>query len=205
MISKYVLVGEFHGTKECSKAFLELAMVHKVKDIALEVDRSYQKELDSYLKGKRHKLSFLAHKGPHDGRTTPALKKLIDAANKLDIRVHLVDGPAFSGPEARDEQMAKSLMKIKNRVAFLCGNVHASKIKFKGQRTCGTFLPRHQTVSYNIIPLNGGRFYNFRIGRYERNEKLYKKYKRAKLPMIIKSDTAAYDYLYLINRFTPSK
>jgi hypothetical protein len=104
--------------------------------------------------------------------------------------------------------MAKNLMKIKGKIAFLCGNVHASKnpIKLPTKnniiKTCGSFLPKQKTIAYKIIPVNGGKFYNFKTKKIK-PDKRFQDLKN--LPKILKSPEKGFDYFYLVNKFTPSK
>src|SRR3989344_8136649 len=178
---RYLLFGEMHGTAECPTAFLEILKKHEVNQVALEFPKNHQNEINQYLSGSRSlsNLSIFKSKEKiHDGRASNSVKDLISKLKKNKMEIYFVDSES-SNPLERDYLMAKNLMKIKGRTAFLCGNVHASKtaIKFpltfvllnkimnffgKGVKiskkgiieTCGSFLPKKETISYKVIAVN---------------------------------------------------
>ncbi len=203
-MKKYFLIGEIHGTKESPKAFLDIVKKKKIKNIALEFESNNQKEIDEYLSGKRklNDLSIFKKKGK-DGRDSDAVKNLIKKLKSLSLKIYFIDDWKNKGNE-RDKLMARNLKKINKKIAFYCGNIHAMKKPFKigkkSMKTCGSYLPSKKTISYNILPIEGGKHYNFGIKKINKDEELCKKYKKEKLPKIIKSKTKEYDYLYLIKK-----
>ncbi|GEM_PF-4606730 len=180
---KYILVGEMHGTKECPEEFLKIIRKHKLNQASIEYPS----------------------KGiANDGRQSQANKKLIKELRKNKIKIFFIEGA--------DEIMAKKLMKIKGKIAFLCGRVHARKKDLqlskksryyklypKGLiKTCGSLLPKNETISYKIHAINGGTYYNFGIKKYPKNKT------RHKTPVTIKSKNKAYDYIRIIDKFNYS-
>jgi len=228
-MAKYYLIGELHGTNEASRACWDIMQINKVSKLALEFPSNYQKEVDEFLKNKRSidKISIFNVKHPHDGRASPAIKKLLLKAKEKAMKVYFVDSDSEDISQ-REKEMTKNIMKIKDKVAFLCGDAHASKkeihlSKFfrlvfriinlfsrkypkfdKVIKTCGSYLPAKNTISYRVASLNGGKFYNFKIksaGKY----KFDKENKFSSLPIIIKSKDSKYDFLYVVEKFTASQ
>jgi hypothetical protein len=226
---KYILVGEMHGTTECPKAFLEILKKHKINQVALEFPKKDQQEINQFLSGSRDigNLSIFKDKEKiYDGRASESVKDLIVKLKKNKIKIYFVDSEP-SNPLKRDYLMAKNLMKIKGKTAFLCGNVHASKtaIKFplifvllnkimnffgKGVKiskngiieTCASFLPKKETVSYKVIAVNGGEFYNFGVKKIKPDKKFQN---LQNLPKTVQSSEDGFDYFYLVDTFTASR
>lgn len=189
---KYILVGEVHGTNESSIAFLNIVKREKIKQVALEISSSYQSIVDN------NGYSLLFGKKRHDGRLSQAMKNLITELKKLRIKIYCVDPNVIF---QRDKKMAENLRKIKGRVAFLCGEVHASTIPFKfgfiKLNTCGYFLPKKDVVNYRIVSRLGGQFYNFKIKTIQ-GETSSKK-------TITPSLKNGFDYYYVVDSFSPSR
>jgi hypothetical protein len=226
---KFVLVGEIHGTAECPKAFLEILKKHKVEQVALEFKKNNQKEINQFLSGSRDisNLSIFKNKDKiHDGRASESIKDLIIKLRKNKMKIYFVDSEP-SNPLKRDYLMARNLMEIEGKTAFLCGNVHASKtaIKFpftfvilnkimnffgKGVKiskngiieTCGSFLPSKETISYKVIAVNEGEFYNFGAKKIKPNKKFQN---LQRLPKIKQSSEDGFDFFYLVEKFTASR
>ena len=138
---KYFLVGEMHGTQECPEVFFRIIQKKRINQVALEFPSGYQKEIDEYFLSKRtlEDLSiFRLKKKTHDGRASSAIKKLLERLKRNNIKIYFVDEESFE----RDKLMAKNLSKINGRIAFLCGNVHASKKEI--------ILPRLFLLLYNV-------------------------------------------------------
>ena len=215
-----------HGTVECPKFFLTLIKKHKIKQVALEFPIIYQKEINQYFSGKRklEDLSIFKDKAEnHDGRASESIKKLIANLKKNKIKIYFIDSE--SDYLKRDYFMAKNLTRINGKVAFLCGNIHASKkvITFPGIfliinkllslfkkglkisnneiKTTGSYLPKKETVSYKIIAINGGEFYNL-VKKKIKLDVRFSDIKVKELPKITESLEEGYDYYYLINKFT---
>jgi hypothetical protein len=215
-MNKYYLVGEMHGTRECPKEFLNFIKKKHIKKVALEFPKEYQKEIDEFSLGKKEieNLSIFRNREKiHDGRASEAIKDLIKKLKKEKIKIFLVDEEAKNGNE-RDKKMAKNLSKIEGEVAFLCGNIHAMKkpmtldksdpmYKYYQNgivKTCRYFMNKKEIISIRIHAINGGKFYNFATQDYPK-EKEFKN----KKPSTIKSKDEAFDYIYLIDKFSPSK
>ncbi len=221
-MSTYLLIGEIHGTKECPKEFLKFVKKNKIKKVALEFLKDYQIEIDKFYYGKRslEDISFLKNKEKnHDGRASDAVRRLISELRKEKIKIFLVDVETGSGNE-RDKLMAKNLSKIKGKVAFLCGNVHAMKKPLQLNKsddlyqhysvgrvkTCGYFLNKNEKViSIKIHAINGGKFYNYFIQNYPKDKSLSQKFSPNNLPKQIHSEDNAFDFLYLVDKFSYSK
>lgn len=226
---KYLFVGEMHGTEECPKAFLEILKKYKINQVALEFPKKNQNEINQFLSESRDisNLSIFKDKEKiHDGRASESVKDLILKLKKNKIKIYFVDSEP-SNPLKRDYLMAKNLIEIKGKTAFLCGNVHASKtaIKFpfifvllnrimnffgKGIKiskngiieTCGSFLPKKEKISYKITAVNGGEFYNFGVKKIKPDKKFRN---LQSLPKIVQSYEKGFDYFYLIDKFTASR
>lgn len=224
-MAKYYLVGELHGTNEAPEACWNILKKNKIRNLALEFPSEYQEEVNKYLYNKRKldNLSIFQVTYPHDGRASNAIKRLLEKAKRRSINVYLVDSSSEEINQ-REKEMAKNLIKIKDKVVFLCGDAHASKKEYKfniiyrvifmvirifskkypklekTMKPCGVYLPSEETTSYKVIALEGGNFYNFKV-------KTAKRYnlKINKFPKIIKSPDTKYDIFYIVRRFTHSK
>lgn len=190
---KYYFVGEVHGTNECPHVCLDIAHRYSVRNIAFEMTAENIASIES----NAHSI---------DGRISPAVKGVVNEAKRRGLSVFGVDGEASTADE-RDAIMAKNLSKINGPVVFLCGNRHASKEKYWGSggnelvNPCASLLPKNEVVSFRIIPLNGGSFYNMgQVRIWPVEEEL--KSKCITPPCIVKSDESRYDYYYLLDRFT---
>ena len=163
---RYLFVGEMHGTNECPELFLELVKRHRLTQIALEWPMTKQQEVDEYLSGKRTIAQLSLFESNPDGRTSPAMQKLLAEAKRRKLRVHLFDPGVI---DHRDRLMAENLKNIKGPVAILCGDIHASKrevqlptiVRLVGKLTrnpqwsktiipCASLLPKKEAFSYRI-------------------------------------------------------
>lgn len=220
-MSRYFLIGEMHGTKECPEAFFAIVKKNRIKNVALELPKNYQKEIREFFRGERNvgELSFFEDKEKkHDGRASESIKNLILRLKKEGINIFLVDEEAQNGNE-RDKLMAKNLSKIRGDVAFLCGDIHARKNSLQLEKsdkmykyyphgevkTCGSLMSGKDIVSIRIHAINGGKFYHYSIQTYPKDGELSKKFSISELPRMIKSDGRALDYVYLIDKFSYSK
>ena len=196
----------------------------------MEFAKDKQKEIDQYLSGSRtlNSLSIFKEKEKiHDGRASNSIKDLISNLKKNKIKIYFVDCES-SDPLKRDYLIAKNLSKLKGQTAFLCGNVHASKTSIKVPKsvmfvnkiknffnkgflisrngiieTCGSFLPEKETISYKVVAVNGGEYYNFGVHKIK-PDKRSKKINLNNLPEIVRSQEEGFDYLYKIYGFTAS-
>ncbi len=210
---KYYLIGESHGTKECPDACIDLLVKEDICQLALEFGYNLQPELDEYLNDERNVEDLTIFKNPFDTRASEAMKNLIVAAKDSDLMIYFVDD--YTGSPDQDKIMADNLKKIEGKVAFFCGAAHASKkpLKFDPDsimyprfkngvmQTCGSLLPPEETISYKIQPVNGGFVWDQTPKAVPANTRLAK-YK--KLPLLLKTNNARYDYYYLVDKFTPS-
>lgn len=221
----YFLFGEMHGTKECPEEFFNFITERKIKKVALEFLKDFQNEVEEFLAEKRsiNNITFFKNKEKsHDGRASEAIKSLLKNLKEEKIKLFLVDEEAKSGNE-RDKLMAKNLSKIKGKVGFLCGNVHAMKKPLQLEKsdelykyypngkvkTCGYFLNKNKKViSIKVHAINGGKIYNFSIQSYQKDKSYSKKFKPKNLPQLIKTkdgENEEFDYIYLIDNFSYSK
>lgn len=220
-MSKYFLIGEIHGTKECPEEFFKFVQKYKIKKVALEFPSEFQKQIDEYSRGeiKLEKIPLFKSKNlSHDGRASESVKRLIKKLKRDKIKIFFIDGEAKNGNQ-RDKLMARNLSKIKGNVAFLCGNVHARKKSWQLEKfdkmykqypkgvikTCGSFMDKKKIVAINIHAINGGKFYNYRVQNYFKDNDLLKLYNLKDLPKIIKPKDNSFDFVYLINKFSVSK
>ncbi|MFA5888506.1 MAG: hypothetical protein WC852_07395 [Candidatus Nanoarchaeia archaeon] len=129
--ARYYLIGEIHGTAEAPIACMNIMKKYHIKKLALELDKSKQPEINEYYAGEKSLEDItLFHNPPsHDGRASLAVKNLLRDAKKNGLKVYLVDDA--DNPLERDKRMAENLMNIGGKVAFLCGNIHASKEPIK--------------------------------------------------------------------------
>ncbi len=222
---KYFLVGEIHGTRECPAIFLDFIRVYDIGNVALEIPRDYQKEVEEYFLSKRklENLSWFRDKEKnHDGRKSDSMKQLVRILKERRVRVFLVDILEKSFEQIalhkRDDIMACSLLELDRRIAFLCGNVHVMKqplylpldSPFYDQyplgvvQTCGSFLPEEESVSVQIHALNGGTFFNCGYKSYNPDKIQQRRVDRTNLPCIIPSKDPSFDFQYLIERFSAS-
>ena len=213
-MKKYYLIGELHGTNESPQVCWEIMNRNNINQLAIEVETKYQKEVDDFLKSKIKLDSLSIFKLKH---ITKAIKNLLKKSKKKCMKVFCVDD--WADPRNRDQAMAKNLMKIKGKVAYLCGGDHASKNPIKIDKssewynlykkgifkTCGSYLPKDETVSYIIYALRGGRaYFNGAAQDCKPRPNLAYQYKLSKLPMIVKSKLSGYNFLYIVNKYTLS-
>ena len=227
--ARFYLIGEIHGTAEAPIACMDIMKKYHIKKLALELDRSKQPEIDEYYAGRKSLEDItLFHNPPsHDGRASSAVKNLVADAKKNGLKVYLVDDT--DNPLERDRRMAENLMNIRGKVAFLCGNIHASKEPIKIPkavlvlskflrklrlsnlilpdegiiRTCGSFLPYEETVAFNVVSEEGGQYYNFKICSVGPDAGLKDKYVSCRV--MVPSSDKGYDFLYIVRKFTAVK
>lgn len=225
----YLLVGEMHGTNECPQAFFDLLQHYNISTVALELPVSKQAEIDRYLSDETalENLSFFKDKASsHDGRASEAMKSLVSRLKSEEYGIHLVDGEP-ADPLKRDQEMADNLKKIPGPVAFLCGNIHASKVPVRLPRaylwgnklanlfgkgvsvpisgmiqTCGSLLPNDETMSIKLISIQGGTFYNFQVKTMKPDHR-FDGYSVS--PILVPSYEHGFDKYYLMQRFTSSR
>lgn len=224
--ARYYLIGEIHGTAEAPVACMNIMRKYHIKKLALELDKSRQPEIDEYYAGGKslEDITLFHNPSSHDGRASLAVKNLLRDAKRNGIRAYLVDDA--DNPLERDRRMAENLMNVGGKVAFLCGNIHASKKPIKISkavllltkflrklkmsklvlpdegiiRTCGSFLPYEETVAFNVVSAEGGQYYNFGIHSLSADAGL--KDKSVLGQVIAPSPDKEYDYLYIVRKFT---
>lgn len=207
---KLILFGEVHGTKEIPLMLSEF-FIRYSKDsnfsICLEISLSYQKNINEYLSyGDEGVLKdIFIEKSESDGRKTLEYLNLIKQIRKINsvsknkIEVFCVDIDETADIETiktkRDEIIAKTILKQKEKVFAVLGNFHSSKTKLKlGDKL---FIPagkilfdelKDKFVNINLVPKSGS-FYNLGVKKINNFDSL---------------NFGLYDYVFNIEVVTPA-
>ncbi len=178
--TRWVIVGELHGTNEIPDAFANLlclaAVTGRPVTVALEYPADGQAVIDAWLEsdGDTAARSALL-KLPiwstefQDGRSSVAFLRLWDTLRVMKQSGTIAGvvasdvGRSMPPGQTRDAAMAASWTAIprndRDLVLILVGNVHAMrKPAIFGDRkiiTAGSLMPRRQTVSINVIGSGG--------------------------------------------------
>ncbi len=178
--TRWVIVGELHGTNETPDAFANLvclaAVTGRPVTVALEYPADGQAVIDAWLASDgdpaaRSALLTLPiwSKEFQDGRSSIAFLRLWNTLRVMKqsgtITGVVASDVGRSTPpgQTRDAAMAASWTAIpkhdRDLVLILVGNVHAMrKPAIFGDRkiiTAGSLMPRRQTVSINVISVGG--------------------------------------------------
>ena len=182
--TRWVVVGEMHGTTETPEAFLNLvcsaSQTGRPVFVALEYSSDWQPTLDGFLASDggpdaRAKLLTLPiwHSPTPDGRSSQAFLSLLDGLRRMR-RAGLIGGVAASDTSditkellPRDAAMAEAWQAVpafKNGIVLiLVGNFHAiRRAVIQGQRTMhpsASLLPLANSVTINVTS-NGGTAWN---------------------------------------------
>ena len=185
--TRWIVVGELHGTAETPAAFGELVCLAAVARpkrriiVAIEHPQSDQAEYDRYLNsaGAPTDRSALLQTSAwrsefKDGRTSEAFLALIDTLRLLR-QARLIDGvvlfqpsgKALTGPEEREVAMARNLeaasLDSKTLTLVLVGNVHAMRSRFVrptfSYLPAAGHLPAEATITLDVRS-NGGAAWN---------------------------------------------
>ncbi|NIJ20846.1 hypothetical protein FHS95_002538 [Sphingomonas naasensis] len=184
--TRWVIVGEMHGTNEAPDAFANLvclaAASGRAVTVALEYSSDDQAAIDAYLAsdgGDRARAALtrlsLFTSPMQDGRGSVAFVRLFDRLRQLKMAGRISGvvasdlGRATPDGLDRDAAMARMWTAIPTSenglVLALAGNIHAMRkpITFSGRTivTAGSLLPARQTVTVNIEG-NGGQEWNCR-------------------------------------------
>ena len=185
--TRYVLVGEGHGTAEIPAFFGDLVCAAQLSGrpviVGVEADEAGQSDIDQFLAsdgGDLARGAFLRSsmwKG-RDGRASRAYFELFERLRRYRQSGRIADvvatepswNPAWAGHPHQNESDAAMAERMRAAVArrpgailfVLAGNVHASKGAFTfGNQTvipAGADLPPDETISLNI--LSGGQAWN---------------------------------------------
>ena len=180
--TRWILVGEMHGTVETPQVFADL-VCHASRTgrpvvVGLERNETEQPALDAYLAwrgSEADRAALLSHpswQNGKDGRSSAALVELIEVLRRLKQRGAISAVVAFQpnvrgGQADREVAMADRLMKASpseaTLVIALVGNVHAMKTKqtFGGSSflPAAGHLPMESTFTINVRG-NGGAAWN---------------------------------------------
>jgi hypothetical protein len=183
--TRYVLVGEGHGTAEIPIFFADLVCAAHLSGrpvvVGVEANEKGQPDIDQFLDsdgGDAARAAFLRSSiwQVRDGRASRAYFALFERLRRYKQSGQIADvvatqpawNPAWAGHQSEsDEAMADRLQGAAARrpgaiLFVLAGNVHASKGAFRfGDETvvpAGANLPPRQTISLNI--LSGGQAWN---------------------------------------------
>jgi hypothetical protein len=178
--TKFLIIGEVHGTNEVPALFLDLVCQTSAQrrvTVAIEQPSSNQPFIDAYLNsngGNAAERAFMRapmwNEPLKDGKSSQAYFALFAGLKDLalagrPIRVVTVQ-PEYRpklGQAAFENMMAKRISNIPlgrdGVVLALLGNVHAmlTTVPFSPRyRAAASFLPPRSTFSFNVIPNGGG-------------------------------------------------
>jgi hypothetical protein len=185
--TRYVLVGEGHGTTEIPAFFADLVCAAHLSGrpvvVGVEANEGGQPDIDQFLAsdgGDAARATFLRSSiwQVRDGRSSHAYFGLFERLRRYKQSGQIADvvatqaawDPAWAGHSHQNESDAAMADRIRAAAArrpgaivfVLAGNVHASKGVFRfGDETvipAGADLPPEQTISLNI--LSGGQAWN---------------------------------------------
>ncbi|VWX50884.1 hypothetical protein [Novosphingobium sp. 9U] len=182
--TRWVIVGEMHGTNEIPAAFSNLiclaAATKRPVTVALEYPADGQAIIDTYLASNGNPEAQAAlltlplfSTRMQDGRGSVAFLRLFDTlrhmkrAGQIESVVASDVGRSTSPGQDRDAAMAKSWMAIpaaqNGIVLALVGNLHAMRkpVALTGRTiiTAGSLMPARQTVTVNVTG-SGGEAWN---------------------------------------------
>ena len=131
---KVIVVGEIHGTKEVP--LFVLSMLEQLKKnkkpltLAIEVNSDYQGEFDNYVRtGDFSKILSLENFTYPDGRSSEAMRKLIEGARHLGVKLVCFDIAINTDAKLnRDSLMGVNLAHAfdGNQMVVITGNLHAN-------------------------------------------------------------------------------
>lgn len=187
-VTRWVIVGEMHGTNETPDAFANLvclaAATGRPVTVAVEYPANDQAIIDGFLNsdGGAKARSILLTLTPfrpemQDGRGSVAIFRLLDRL-RLMKQAGQIKGVVASDADStrpleqtRDAAMAQTWKAIaspeKGIILALVGNVHAMRLPmtFADQTlvTAGSLMPPDRTITVHIAG-NGGQAWNCRAG-----------------------------------------
>jgi hypothetical protein len=180
--TRWVFVGELHGSNETPAIFADLVCEALAKrahvTVALERPVSEQAALDDILTGKNlpaakaRLLSQPDWKGGMDGRASEAMVRLIVSLRELrvsypNLRVFAFEAPFTDTPAgSRDEAMGHALLalgssKPQDLILVLTGNVHAMQAPLFGYDFAAMYIPPQERLSLEVTDRGGESWSNF--------------------------------------------
>jgi hypothetical protein len=182
--TRWVIVGEMHGTAETPEAFTNLvclaAATGRPITVALEYSADWQPVIDSYLasngdaKARAELLSLpIWHQDMQDGRGSIAFLQMFERLRHLKQAGRIAGvvasdvGRSTPSGQARDASMAKAWTAISaadnGLILALVGNVHAMRKAYVLPEltivTAGSLMPVARTTTVNVVG-NGGKAWN---------------------------------------------
>ena len=182
--TRWIIVGEMHGTNETPAAFTNLVCLASDGDrpvtVALEYSADWQPAIDRYLAsdgGTEARSDLLAlpvwGTGFPDGRGSTAFLRMLEdfrrmkQAGQIDGVVCTDVGANAPAGETRDAYMARAWTSIQapeNAIILaLVGNVHAMRNAMIRPShtiiTAGSLMPSARTLTINVAG-NGGKAWN---------------------------------------------
>jgi hypothetical protein len=167
--SRFIIVGERHGTAETPALFGDLACLASASGpliVGLEMEADHQTALDAFLSSDGSDAAKAAwrsrkHWQLRDGRGSIAMWGMIDRLRQLreggrDISALAFMLPAAS-PEARERALADAwqapLAKRKDaRLLALVGSVHAETEAVGTFQPAASFLPPESRLTLSYVP-----------------------------------------------------
>jgi len=177
--SRYLIVGELHGTAETASLFGDLVCLAVARSpvvVGLEMDESAQPVLDAYMAsagGPEARAALLGHGfwRSRDGRASLAMVGLVErmralkatgAPIRLMAFVPIVARAATQTPyeQAMAANWRRALVATPGaRLLVLVGNIHSRTAPFRDFEPAAMHLPHAETVTFAPMAL-GGTAYN---------------------------------------------
>lgn len=182
--TRWIIVGELHGTTETPEAFANLACLAAETGrpvmVALEYSADWQPVIDAYLAsdgGPKARLALLRlsmwNADMQDGRGSVAVLGMLDRFRRMKQAGQITGvigtdvGRSTPSGQTRDAAMAQAWTAIpvaaNGMVLALAGNFHAMRnaVVQSGQTisTAGSLMPPKRTMTVNVVG-NGGTAWN---------------------------------------------
>lgn len=179
--TRWVVVGEIHGTNETPDAFANLVCLASATGrpvtIAVEFSADWQPVIDAYLasnggpKARAALLTLPVWKTEMpDGRGSVASLRMLDRFRRMKRSGRITGvlgfdtGRSTSSEQTRDAAMAKAWTAIpaadNGIILALTGNIHAMRTPFVRPNrtivTAGSLMPPTRTITVNVVG-NGGK------------------------------------------------
>lgn len=180
--TRWILVGEIHGTRETPEIFGDLVCLFSLEEpvtVALEHPVEAQAAIDQFISSEgdqEAKEAFLRDQiwsGPQFGVSSEAIFDLYDrlrilhaegrVSRVLSFQPRYAPGSSGFDQGAYEKLLADSLVErtaVPGRVLVLTGNFHARRTPFvaDGALPMAAYLPVKQAVVLDAVP-NGGTFW----------------------------------------------
>ncbi len=178
--TRWVIVGEMHGTAETPAAFVNLVCLAaesgRPVTVSIEYSEDLQPEIDAYLasdggdEARAALLKMKAWAGRQDGRGSIAFLRMFERLRVLKQSGRITGviatdiGKSWSESEERDAAIARLWRAIptpnNDIVLALVGNFHASRTALitpdKTINPAASLMPPERTVTINVVG-NGGQ------------------------------------------------